>query len=76
MATDAGDEAVVGTADDVLEVDVAFGRDTVAATSYEFVAVVGTAVHFDGAIAENVSPVTVPLQPPAPQQFQRSEDVL
>lgn len=63
---------VVSELDDGVDV----GTDTVAATLYELVAVVGTADHRDGAIAENVSPVTVPLQPLSPQQFQRSEVVL
>ena len=70
--------AVVDAADIVVDVaeDDEVGMLTVAATFQEFVAVVGTADHWDGAIAENVSPVNVPLQPPPPQQAQRPADVL
>jgi len=58
------------------DVDDVLGRDTVAATLAKFVAVVGTADHREGAIAEKVSPVTVPLQLPSPQQFQRCVELL
>jgi hypothetical protein len=87
--SDAGDGVGVAAADviwaDVVEatavdVDVddddGFGNDTVAATLYVFVAEVGTADHFEGATAEKVSFVVVPLQLPSPQQAQRLEVVL
>jgi hypothetical protein len=72
-----GVEAVVADNDILdVDVDVAFGNDTVAATLYIFVAVVGTADHCEGAIAEKVSFVVVPLHPPSPQHAHRSEEVL